>query len=148
MRSAVCNSFDNGPAVLECAEMTALWDEATRRFVEGGPEADRKVSLHSKKSEITTAIARCAVTRAMNSSAFTKSVPRRFDSKNSTSRMTRRTWLRPLRGGMNFSTSSLKRMRPTLSLLRMAEKASTEAIRSEEHTSELQSLRHLVCRLL
>src|ERR1043165_5960552 len=42
--------------------------------------------------------------------------------------MTRRTCLRPLRGGTNFSTPSLKRMRPTLSLLRMAEKASTEAI--------------------
>src|ERR1043165_5782550 len=42
--------------------------------------------------------------------------------------MTRRTCLRPLRGGTNFSTPSLNRMRPTLSLLRMAEKASTEAI--------------------
>src|SRR3989449_10796422 len=129
--------------------------------------------------------------------------------------MTRRTCLRPLRGGTNFSTPSLTRMRPTLSLLRMAEKASTEAIsaassrldcatepnnpeplkstssitvssrsstnflmngwfiravtfqsmertsspgwysrtsskfiRSEEHTSELQSRLHLVCRLL
>src|ERR1019366_3119596 len=80
------------------------------------------------KSDTTTVIARCAVTRAMNSNAFTRFVPRRFGSKNSTSRMTRRTWLRPLRGGMNFSTSSLKRMRPTLSLLRMAEEASTEAI--------------------
>ena len=42
--------------------------------------------------------------------------------------MTRSTWRRPLRGGMNFSTSSLKSTSPTLSLFRMAEKASTEAI--------------------
>src|ERR1019366_1365397 len=42
--------------------------------------------------------------------------------------MTRNTWLRPLRGGINFSTSSVNSNRPTLSLLRMAEKASTEAI--------------------
>src|SRR5439155_4609226 len=81
--------------------------------------------------------------------------------------MTRSTCFRPLRGGMNFSTPSEKRIRPTLSLLRMAEKARTEAIsaassrldcatepnrpeplRSEEHTSELQSRGHLVCRLL
>ncbi|MEI9866172.1 MAG: hypothetical protein WDN00_16780 [Limisphaerales bacterium] len=53
------------------------------------------------KSDTTTVIARCAVTRAMNSNAFTKSVQLlRF--KNKTSRMTRKTWLRPLRGGINF----------------------------------------------
>src|SRR5262245_62888937 len=34
------------------------------------------------------------------------------------------------------------------SLLRNAEAALKRAKRSEEHTSELQSLRHLVCRLL
>jgi hypothetical protein len=85
-------------------------------------------SAGEMKSDITTVMALCGVTRAMNSSAFTKSVPRRFGSKNKTSRMTRRTWLRPLRGGMNFSTSSLNRIRPTLSLLRIAENASTEAI--------------------
>src|SRR5262245_24247119 len=42
--------------------------------------------------------------------------------------MTRNTWRRPLRGGMYFSISSVNRISPTLSLLRMAEKASTEAI--------------------
>ncbi len=42
--------------------------------------------------------------------------------------MTRNTCRRPLRGGMYFSIWSVKRIRPTLSLLRMAEKASTEAI--------------------
>ena len=80
------------------------------------------------KSEMTTAIARCGVTRSRNSSASFKSVPRRLGSKKSTSRITRSTWRRPLRGGMNFSTSSLNSSNPTLSLLRMAEKASTEAI--------------------
>src|SRR5262245_64213924 len=33
-------------------------------------------------------------------------------------------------------------------LLRLAEAPDKQAYRSEEHTSELQSLRHLVCRLL
>jgi len=81
-----------------------------------------------EKSETTAAMARCGVTRVRNSSARLRFVPRRLGSKNKISRITRRTWRRPLRGGMNFSTSSVKRMRPTLSLLRMAEKARTEAI--------------------
>ena len=62
------------------------------------------------------------------SRASLKLVPRRRGWKQRISRMTRRTWRRPFLGGMNFSTSSVKRISPTLSLLRMAEKASTEAI--------------------
>ena len=52
-------------------------------------------------------------------------VPRPSGVKVSNSRMMRSTWLLPLAGGMNFSTRSLNRTSPTLSLLAMALKAST-----------------------
>src|ERR1035438_5644223 len=41
-----------------------------------------------------------------------------------------------------------KRRRPDLALAGKGRAVSPAAARSEEHTSELQSLRHLVCRLL
>ena len=44
------------------------------------------------------------------------------------SETSRRAWRRPLRGGTNFSTSSVKRHRPTRSPFCTAEKASSAAI--------------------
>src|SRR5437899_5585389 len=46
-----------------------------------------------------------------------------------------------------FPRSTL-RLAIEVGVLRKVANASVEAVRSEEHTSELQSLRHLVCRLL
>ena len=50
-----------------------------------------------------------------------------FSSNERISLTTRRTCRLPFFGGTNFSTSSVKMMRPTRSLLRIAEKASTAA---------------------
>ena len=55
-------------------------------------------------------------------------VPRCLGSKNSISRMRRRMWRRPLRGGRNNSTWSVNSSSATLSLLRAAEMASVPAI--------------------
>src|ERR1035441_10718787 len=53
--------------------------------------------------------------------------------------------------GVPISTtfsSGISRMMPTVFMPRMRRGSQSEVSRSEEHTSELQSLRHLVCRLL
>src|ERR1039458_7118171 len=51
--------------------------------------------------------------------------------------------------GHTISASSVKRLLPTLGYSRQSNRKANEGSkRSEEHTSELQSLRHLVCRLL
>src|SRR6476659_11380988 len=48
----------------------------------------------------------------------------------------------PIRSGLSSSIAT-KRVWPELT-----QRSSASSTRSEEHTSELQSLRHLVCRLL
>ncbi len=53
-----------------------------------------------RKSESSKATARSGVTRFAKSSAWPRSVPRRWGSKNRISRTTRRTWRRPFCGGM------------------------------------------------
>ena len=55
-------------------------------------------------------------------------VPRLSGLKLSSSRITSRMCLRPFFGGMNFSTLSVKKITPTLSLFWIAEKARVAAI--------------------
>src|ERR1039458_2197160 len=50
--------------------------------------------------------------------------------------------------GSRYSPARLTPMKPSRSRCRMISWAASPGDRSEEHTSELQSLRHLVCRLL
>src|ERR1039458_10153040 len=66
-----------------------------------------------------------------------------------------RAWARkrtePWHGAMEatlFSGWIYDTLKPFAAELQMGHPAMMKAIRSEEHTSELQSLRHLVCRLL
>src|SRR5205814_5297188 len=56
----------------------------------------------------------------------------------------------PARPSSMLSVRSCRMMRPRLAptAVRIAISLCRPAARSEEHTSELQSLRHLVCRLL
>src|SRR5437899_7953590 len=65
-------------------------------------------------------------------------------SSNPSSR--RRRWGREQGSGSQRSTASLNKAAGSFGLT--AKKAEEPPSRSEEHTSELQSLRHLVCRLL
>src|SRR5437899_4363116 len=51
------------------------------------------------------------------------------------------------RYGMSFM-SAVGRLKPGVTLAQAEAEMNTIVARSEEHTSELQSLRHLVCRLL
>src|SRR5205814_9922013 len=48
---------------------------------------------------------------------------------------------------VSFSVATRQPRAPSFSTTRLAPRA-RRVVRSEEHTSELQSLRHLVCRLL
>src|SRR5205814_10317994 len=57
----------------------------------------------------------------------------------------------PTRRSSDLETTSTIRTQPSprrTARPRRAARAPIAAVRSEEHTSELQSLRHLVCRLL
>src|SRR6266436_9902850 len=54
----------------------------------------------------------------------------------------------PISAWMVWPTFSSTLMRPSSSLMRASVGASIRPRRSEEHTSELQSRLHLVCRLL
>jgi hypothetical protein len=63
-----------------------------------------------------------------NRSAEAMSVLRRVSSAASTSRTRRMTAVLPLRGGINFSIRSLKRINPTLSWFLIAESARRQVI--------------------
>src|ERR1035441_10857712 len=53
-----------------------------------------------------------------------------------------------LKASASIPTRMEPEMPPTLSAINRATSSAPRRIRSEEHTSELQSLRHLICRLL
>ena len=68
------------------------------------------------------------------------SVPRPCGSKKRISRMMRNVWERPFFGGMKSSTRSVKRSRPTLSLLRIALKASRHATSAASSRFDCETL--------
>src|SRR5262245_66388258 len=74
------------------------------------------------------------------------SFPTRRSSDLCASRMMLTENLRPLKPRISSASRSRSRSRPPSSLI--CSGSSSTTTRSEEHTSELQSLRHLVCRLL
>src|ERR1035441_9778254 len=51
-----------------------------------------------------------------------------------------------LRGHQRLTTEVLEQLKEAIVFAPLHDPAALEMIRSEEHTSELQSLRHLVCR--
>ena len=70
-------------------------------------------------------MARRRCTRLTKRSAAPMSVRVPSGSKNSSSRTRRSTWVTPFLGGMNSSTSPVNATRPTRSLCRIAENASS-----------------------
>ena len=81
-----------------------------------------------RKSVSRKTIERRLSTWLRKASAAGMLVPRCFGSKASISRIIRKIWRRPFRGGRKSSTWSVNNNKPTLSLLRAAEQARVAAI--------------------
>ena len=100
---------------------------ATGRSARSNAPVDVPPSSGSSKSDTRNMTARRRASRPASSTAAARSVPRPDGRQVRISRTTRIAWVRPRAGGTRTSTRSLNMMRPTLSSLRTAASASTQA---------------------